>query len=173
MGDTSINNKSLNKIDPIKLERAKTDAKIVYASRSKISCPYLHEQVHFNNEGFEHLLTRTWNRGRSSVEQYTRLRLLPKAIEVIEKSHLIQEYKQSQTIIRINSNSSWSKRLKQVIYYVFVAVYPQSGLRIKVIVKQIEGGKPFFWSVYPSWRVEKDGAGNDRKIFYSGNLEED
>ncbi|MFA6446773.1 MAG: hypothetical protein WCW31_00760 [Patescibacteria group bacterium] len=173
MEDTSASNTASCKIDLVRLEKAKANAKAIYAAHSKVSCPYLHEQVHFNNEGFEHLLTRTWNRGRSSVEQYTRLRLLPKAIEVIEKSHLIQEYKESQTIVRVNSNSSWSKRLKQVIYYVFIAVYPQSGLRIKVIVKQVEGGKPFFWSVYPSWRVEKDGAGNDRKVFYSGNLEVD
>src|SRR3989344_8680909 len=130
-------------INRIKLEKAKGDAKLYYSSLKKISCPYLHEEVHFNSEGFEHLLTRSWNRGRSETEQYTRLRLLTKAVEVIQKSHLMQEHSDVQLFIRQSINSRWEKQLKRVIYFVFVAVYPQSGLRIKVVVKQIEGGRPF------------------------------
>ncbi|MEA3272549.1 MAG: hypothetical protein U9P90_02675, partial [Patescibacteria group bacterium] len=62
---------------------------------------------------------------------------------------------------------------KLVYYYVFIALIKEKGIRFKIIVKQIEGGTLFFWSVYPSWRIEKNFNGNRKKIFYSGNLEED
>ena len=55
----------------------------------------------------------------------------------------------------------------------FIAFLKDHGLRLKIVVKEIEGGQPFFWSVYPSWRIESDGQGGKRKVFYAGNLEED
>ncbi|MFH1790355.1 MAG: hypothetical protein ABH832_04795 [bacterium] len=62
---------------------------------------------------------------------------------------------------------------KLVKYYVFISIIVSIGVRFKVVVKEIEGGLPFFWSIYPSWRKETDGIGGKKKILYTGNLEED
>lgn len=159
-------------IDDGKLKNTRDEAKEFYSTIGKIKCPYLNKEVSFNNEGFEHLLTRKWNCGRSSVEQYTRLRLLPKAVEVVKKSHTLQEYNKRKIFVRQKINSRWEKRLKNVEYFVFIALYPGAGVRFKVIVKCIEGGEPFFWGVYPSWKKVVSN-GNSQKIMYTGNLEED
>jgi len=160
-------------IDDLKFEDIKSRAKKYYDDLNEIRCPYLGQEVHFGSAGFEHLLTKSWNRGRSRAEQYTRLRLVRLAVKVIENSHTLQEYDERKSFVRQKTNSRWEQHAKNVFYYVFIALFPDKGIRLKVVVKQIEGGLPFFWSIYPSWRIEKDGNGSDKKIFYSGNLEED
>lgn len=144
-----------------------------YRRIGAVRCPYLKTNVHFNSEGFGHLLSRSWNRGRSTAEQYIRLRLIPKVVEIIRIANTLQEYDQREMFVRQQINSRWENREKVVHYYVFIALLIEHGLRFKIIIKQIEGGEPFFWSVYPSWRVEKNVANNKKKIFYNGNLEED
>ncbi|OGY46672.1 MAG: hypothetical protein A2663_03550 [Candidatus Buchananbacteria bacterium RIFCSPHIGHO2_01_FULL_46_12] len=156
-----------------KFEEIKNRAKDFYDKLDKIKCPYLGKDVHFNEEGFSHLLSKSWNRGRSLAEQYTRLKILPKMIEIIKLSHTLQEYDERQIFVRQKINSRWEKSLKMVRYYVFIALLKDYNFRLKIVIKEIEGGQPFFWSVYPSWKVIEDGNGNKKKIFYSGNLEED
>lgn len=156
-----------------KFEEVKRNAKNFYNNLNGIKCPYLNKKVQFNAEGFEHLLSKSWNRGRARSEQYIRLRLLPKVVEVIAKSHTLQEYDERNMFIRQKVNSRWEKRLKTVRYYIFIALIVRQSVKFKVVVKEIEGGLPFFWSIYPSWKVETDDSGNKKKIFYSGNLEED
>jgi len=160
-------------IDDKKFDQAKNEAKRCYEGLGQVKCPYLKEAVHFNSEGFEHLLNKSWNRGRSKVEQYTRCRLLPKVVEIIRKSHTVQEYDERKIFVRQKINSRWEQRLKSVEYFVFIALLVEHKIRFKIIIKQIEGGQPFFWSVYPSWREEREENGNKKKVFYSGNLDED
>jgi len=161
------------KIDESRFEEVKQEAKSFYDTIKKVHNPYLNTDIHFNNEGFEHLLTKSWNRGRSTVDQYTRLRLLPKVKEIIKKTTTLQEYSERHDFVRQKINSRWEKRLKLIKYYVFVVILIDAGLRLKLVIKHIEGAKPQFWSVYPSWKVTSDGNGAKRKVFYSGNHEED
>ena len=154
-------------------KKVKKEAKEFYSQLDKVRCPYLDTEVNFNSEGFEHLLTKSWNRGRSRGEQYMRLRLLPKIVEIIKKSHTLQEYDERNIFIRQKVHSRWEKHLKNIKYYVFISLLIEKGIRFKIIIKHIEGGQPYFWSIYPSWRIEKDNNGDKKKIFYSGNLEAD
>ncbi len=156
-------------IDDKKIEELKQKAKQEYEKIGKVWCPYLEDHVRFNNKGFEHLLFRTWNRGRSELEQYTRLRLLSLVPKIIAKSHTLQEYDERKIFVRQKINSRWEQRVKMVRYYVFIAIVKT--VRLKIIVKEIEGGEKFFHSLYPSWKKTKDDP--KKKIFYSGNLEED
>ncbi len=156
-----------------KFEEVKLSAKEYYDGLDSIYCPYLKKDVQFNKFGFEHILSKSWNRGRSTIEQYTRLRLLPKVVEIIKISHTLQEYDERMTMVKQKINSRWEKRPKTVRYYVFIAIIVSIGVRFKVVVKEIEGALPFFWSIYPSWKKETDENGGMKKIFYSGNLEED
>ncbi len=160
-------------IDDEKFEEVKKQAEEFYKTIGTIKCPYLKTNVHFNTEGFEHLLSKSWNRGRSRVEQYTRLRLLPLAVRIIAKTATLQEFDERKIFVRQKINSRWEKRLKAVTYYVFIAVIRDHNVRLKVIVKEIEGGIRFFHSLYPSWKVTTDGNGHSRKVFYSGNPEDD
>ena len=158
-------------ISDIKFNQIKEEAEKYYDGIGKIKCPYLNDNVHFNSEGFEHLLFKSWNKTRSRNEQYTRLRLLPLVCQVISKSHTLQEYDEKQILARQKINSRWEKKNKTAYYYVFVAIIKDC--RIKVIVKEIAGGQKFFYSLYPSWKVVFDANGNQRKVFYSGDLEMD
>ncbi len=156
-----------------KFQKVKNEAKVYYDVLAPVHCPYLKKDVQFNKYGFEHILSKSWNCGRSRLEQYIRLRLLPKIVEIIKFSHTLQEYDERPMMIRQKINSRWEKRPKIVRYYVFIAVIVSIGVRFKVVVKEVEGGLPFFWSIYPSWRKENNGNGGMKKIFYSGNLEQD
>ena len=119
------------------------------------------------------MLSKSWNKGRSTVEQYTRLRLLSIAFDTIKISHTLQEYDERSIVVRQKINSRWEKRLKMVRYYVFIALSKTRQARFKIVVKEIAGGQLFFWSFYPSWRVVSDGNGGKKKVLYNGNLDED
>ncbi len=154
-----------------KFAECRTEAEKYYKTLTTVWCPYLQENVHFNVEGFEHLLFKAWNKNRSQAEQYTRLRLLRLVPEIISKSHTLQEYDERSLLVRQKINSRWEQRIKTVRYYIFIAIIKTA--RLKIVVKEIEGGNKFFYSLYPSWRVEKRIDGNNKKVFYSGNPEED
>jgi len=127
-----------------KLQRVKIEKLTFYSKIRKVKCPYLQKEVHFNKDGFNHLLSKSWNRGRSIKEQYVRLKLLPQAVNIVKTSHTLQEFDECQIFVRQKINSRWEKRLKRVQYYVFVAFLKDRSLRLKVIIKEIEGGEPFF-----------------------------
>jgi len=77
-------------------------------------------------------------------------------------------------MIRQRINSRWEKRRKLVRYYAFVAIVGAAkDCRIKVIIKEIEGGSKMFWSLYPSWKVVADDAGNKHKALFVGDHEQD
>jgi len=156
-----------------KFKRTREEAEKQYKQIKTVWCPYLQSKVHFNSEGFEHLLFKSWNRTRSRVDQYVRLRLFPIAVKIIRKSHTLQEYDECRMFVRQKINSRWENRAKMVRYYVFIAIDKDRNVRLKVIIKEIEGGSKFFYSLYPSWRVTTDINGSQRKVFYSGNLETD
>ena len=53
--------------------------------------------------------------------------------------------------------------MRSATYYEFVAVVKD--VRIRVIVKQVELGPKYFWSIIPFWKMDKmTGA----KIMHSG-----
>lgn len=158
-------------IEDEKFEQTRKKAEKEYQKIGQLYCPYLAKCVHFNNRGFEHLLFKEWNKTRTRPEQYTRLRLLPLASEIIKKSHTLQEFDDRRMFVRQKINSRWESRVKNVKYYAFVAMI--KSVRIKIIIKEIDGSVPIFYSLYPSWRVEKMENGEKKKIFYSGNLELD
>ena len=99
----------------------KEQTKDFYTKIGKLKCPYLGSEVHFNEDGFNHLLAKSWNRGRSLKEQYIRLKLVPFVVKIVKLSHTLQEFDESKVFVRQKINSRWEKRLKTVRYYVFIA----------------------------------------------------
>jgi len=160
-------------IEEGKLNNQKKETEKIYRSISKIFCPYLKVNVHFNLLGFEHLLKKSWNRGRSTLEQYTRLKLFLAVPKILSICHTLQEYDEREILVREKTNSNWLLRKKKVYYFVFIALLREQNVRFKIVVKQIEGGEKFFWSIYPSWSTKLDKSGNYHRHLYFGNLEED
>jgi len=159
-------------VTPETIERTKTEARQKYDAIGKIKCPYFGgEEVHFNSEGFEHLIFKTWNKTRSLTEQYTRLRLLPLVALIIKRSGTLQEYDEKNIFVRHQSSGRWTKVMKLARYYIFIAIIRD--LRMKIIIREVDGERKKFYSVYPSWHTESDGNGGKKKKLYSGNPEMD
>ena len=163
-------------VDKDRFAMIRARAEEEYAKIGAVRCPYLQDEVHFNRIGFEHLLFKEWNKTRSEVEQYNRLKLLRLAPLILSKSHTLQEFDERKIFVRqkINvqkSNARWESRLMSVCYYVFVAII--DNVRVKVIVKEIEGGSKFFYSLYPSWKVTINVKGERKKKLFAGDPETD
>lgn len=149
--------------------RIKSDAIEFYNKTNEIKCPYFNDHVSFNNKGLRHLKFKAWNKTRSIQDQYMRFKLLKYAPEVIKKSNTLQEYDAKRNMERVNINSRWEKRAVKVFYYGFVAIIDE--IRVKVIIKEVQGGEKYFWSIIPCWKQDKSVL--NKKILREGNLEID
>lgn len=157
-------------INKAKFNQSKTEADTYFKSITSVKCPYFNnDPVYFNSEGFEHIIFKEWNKTRSKTEQYTRFRLLPLGVTVIKRSGTLQEFDERKIFVRRKSKDGWNKILKLVKYYVFVSII--GDLRLKVVVKEIEGGQKNFWSIYPSWEIKKNINGEIKKKFFTGDPE--
>ena len=88
---------------------------------------------------------------------------------IIKKSFTLQEFFETKSFERIRSNTRWEKKLVIVRYYGFVAIVNKS--RIKIIVKEVDGGVRFFWSIIPFWKMSRSKQESNKKIFHEGDLE--
>lgn len=92
----------------------------------------------------------------------------------MRKTSTIQEYKEQKSFERIKKNSKWHKKMVNIRYYGFVAItnLDSNGMiRIKIIVKEIESGEPYFWSIIPFWKCKTDPIlKQTKKVFYEGGL---
>lgn len=139
-----------------------------YATIGEIHCPYFGDKVSFNAAGLKHLKFKSDKVARSRLEQYARLKLLNLAPRVLSLSRTVQGIWETKHFERIRMHSRTDTILKPVSYYEFIAVL--DNVRVKVIVKQIEGGQRFFWSIIPYWKID---FVNSRRVLHSGNPEHD
>ncbi|MEI8130029.1 MAG: hypothetical protein WCG55_00815 [bacterium] len=150
----------------------KHSAEDFYNSIDKIRCPYFAEDVHFNAKGLEHLIFKGYNKTRPIEDQFSRFRHLKLASAIIQNSKTLQGYWRTQKIERIRRNQKWEKVLRVVSYYEFIAVMDShdSKVRVKVVVKQVEGSEKHFLSIIPFWGSDKNTG---ERIIHSGNPEKD
>ena len=146
----------------------KDKAEEFYKSLSEVNCPYLKEKVVFNSKGLEHLKFSRKNHARPRSDQYIRFRLLNLVPRILGLSHTIQGISRAKGFELIRSNAKNQMILKEILYYEFVAVI--DNVRVRVVVKQIENGQKYFWSVIPFWKIDKDKK--QRRMNY-GNPEID
>lgn len=139
-----------------------------YTSIPEVYCPYFSEKIAFNSAGFKHLKFKSDQVARSRSEQYARLKLLTLAPQVLSLSRTVQGISHTKHFERIRMHSRTDTILKPVSYYEFIAVL--ENVRVKVVVKQIDSGQKFFWSIIPFWKID---LMNSRRVLYSGNLEQD
>ena len=154
--------------DEQNFEKVKNDAENFYSNAGEVYCPYFKEKISFNAKGLRHLKFKTDKQARSRNDQYTRLKLIHIAPEILKVSHTVQGIWKTRQFESQKTNSRWEHIMKEVIFYEFIAVL--DNMRAKVIVKQVYGGKKHFWSVIPYWRIDKN---NSKRILHSGDPEHD
>lgn len=161
-------------IEQGKFLKAKEEAENYYKTIGQIYCPYLKEKISFNTKGLEHLKFKDKNKARIISDQYIRLKLLKLAPHIIEKSNTLQDFFETKKFEQQKINSRWEYRFVKVTYYGFVAII--NNARIKIIIKEIEGGNKFFWSLIPFWKNNRKNSGNNfenKKILHAGDMEAD
>jgi hypothetical protein len=145
----------------------KKSAEVFYKTIGSVNCPYFNGIVSFNAKGWRHLTFKNDRQARLQIDQYARLKLLHLAPEIIKKSHTIQGVWQTRIFEQLKTNATnnqWSKILKDVCFYEFIAVL--GNVRVKVIIKQVQNGEKYFWSVIPFWGVDKMTS---KRILYGGS----
>jgi len=152
-------------------KQAKNKAYREYKKIGKIYCPYFKTKVAFNSHGFRHMIYKSQKNKRDKKSQQMRFKLFPKAVMLLKTTTTIQELDSYKSKLYIKRYGVRKRRVKLVRYYGFIAII--SGWKIKVIVKKIGHGQPFFWSVIPNWVTSKKQDKGKRFINYTGNLEED
>lgn len=157
---------------PEQFNELKNDAENFYKEIKSAYCPYFKEKVNLNAKGWDHLIFKTWNKTRPIADQYSRLRHIKLVPLIISESKTLQGQWNTQKFERTKrKESGWEQVLKVTNYYEFIAIMESHGskVRVKVIIKQIDGGEKFFLSIIPFWGRNKKGE----RIMYSGNPEKD
>ncbi len=131
-------------------EELKKNVELSYQKFGDVWCPFLQSQVTFNAKGFDHLSLKRWNHSRNRDDQWTRLKLLHLAPEVIRKSHTLQGLAEGNKFERVKVHNKWETRMVHVSYYEFIALI--QGCRIRIIVKKVADGPTYFWSIVPYWK---------------------
>lgn len=136
------------------LEKLKEKTKEYYESIGRQYCPYFTVQVLFNSLGWVHLNFKNTMRSRNSKDQIVRLKLFKYVPEIIRRSGTLQGIRIIDEWERVKSHGEWVNKLQKVHYYEFIAVL--NNRRVKVIIKETEGGEKIFWSVIPAWSFNKN-----------------
>ena len=157
---------------PEKFNEIKNDSEDFYNKIGNVHCPYFKEKINFNSKGWDHLIFKNWNRTRLISDQFSRLRHIKLASKVVEDSKTLQGTWTTNKFERVKKkDGSWQQILKMTTYYEFIAVMESHGskIRVKVIIKQVDGGEKFFLRIIPFWGVNKKGE----RVIHSGDPEND
>lgn len=138
-----------------------------YKKIVEVFCPALKSKVAFNAMGLDHIKMKRWNHARERKDQFIRLKYLHLVPEIVKTSRTIQGKKSGNKIERIKINSRWDQKMVLVTYYEFISIVNEC--RLRIVIKQIDNGPLYFWSIVPYWR---QGDGGGKKMF-EGNPEED
>lgn len=151
-----------------KFESVKQKGEEFYRQIGKVKCPYLNAEVSFNSKGLEHLKFKSRGKARTQEDQYARFKLIRMAPKVLQLSRTVQDIGNAMHFEKKRVHNRVDNVLLPVTYYGFVAVLED--VRIKVIVKQIEDGEYFFWSIIPFWGVDRNTF---KRKLYVGHPEND
>ena len=97
-----------------------------------------------------------------------RFKLLHLAPEILKMSHTLQGVWETKKFERVRMHSRTENILKPVSYFEFIAVIKRN--RVKIIIKQIDGGEKHFWSIIPFWGMNQN---TKERILHDGTPEED
>ncbi len=160
--------KQNNSITDEEFERIRIEFESRYKTIKEVRCPYFEGPVVFNAMGLEHLKFMRKNHARPRNEQLLRMRLFSLAPDIVSLSRTIQGITHTKHFETIRTNQRNETILFPVSYYEFVAILKDK--RVRVVIKQIDDGPKFFWSVIPFWKFDQN---NNRRRMNYGNPEVD
>ena len=140
----------------------------LYKSLSEVYCPYFKEKIVFNAQGLEHLKFKRRDKARLEQDQYMRFKLLNLAPEILKLSYILQGILETQKFERVRVHNRTDTILKPVTYYEFIGIIKRN--RVRIIIKQVDGGPKFFWSLVPFWGMNEE---TKNRILHDGMPEED
>jgi hypothetical protein len=149
-------------------EKTKKEGEKFYKTISEVYCPYFCEKVSFDARGLEHLKFKRRGKSRPDEDQYMRIKLIHLAPEILKLSHTLQGKLETTKFENIKTNNRWEHTMRKVTYFEFIAMIKRE--RCKIIIKQVESDKLFFWSIIPFWGMNQDTM---TRIFHHGVPEED
>ena len=134
------------------LEIRKT-AQELYATFKKVYCPALGGEIHFNSEGFNHLIYERAKKERDKRTQILRFDMLEKAKFILETTTTYQEYEENIEYRKVNRHGKFIGMNIIVHCWGFVAIVQK--FRVKVVIIQVGNGKMEFYSVIPAWFIRQ------------------
>ena len=131
-------------------EKIRENAQDFYEKIGRVRCPaFNNDFVHFNAEGFNHLVYKRKRRERKKEVQIMKFKLLQKAKNIVEIATTYQEYDESLTNVRKKKRKKTISESATARYWGLIAII--KGIKVKVIVRQVGNGQKHFWSVIPAW----------------------
>ncbi len=155
--------------EPQKSERLKIKiekTRELYFKESKVRCPYFSANITLNSDGFNHLINKPNRLPRTMAEQLLKLSLVKKALEVIQESGTVQEYRDRiEKVGKPTRDGFW--KTSRVQYWGFHAILgEEKKIKIVVVLRKVGEGKITFWSVLPHKKF------NNQKLYTDGIEEE-
>ena len=158
----------MSEIDPNKFNKLKDETEAKYKMLGEVYCPYFKEKISFNSYGLEHLKFKRHGYARNQQDQYMRFKIFNLAYEILSTTKTVQGIFHTQQFEKIKVNSRVDSILTPVSFYEFLAVIDNR--RAKAIVKRVNNGQLFFWSIIPFWGI--NSLTKERRL-YTGNPETD
>lgn len=157
-------------VSPEEYNKEKDVARLYYEKIKSVFSPALNATVHFNSEGFNHLIYRTKREERDKASQVLRFKLLPLVADLVRLSTTYQEYEEVMQEVVGQKYGKCVKENKLVFFWGIIAII--NGRKIKVVLKKVGNGQIIFWSVIPEWNTSKY---RDMRFFHSmeGNPQTD
>ena len=146
----------------------KTTGEAAYKSIGSVYCPYFKARISFNTKGLEHLNFISRNRARPPVDQFMRYKLINIAPVILGASGTLQGIWETKVFEKVRMHSREETVLLPVNYYEFTAIIKRN--RAKIIVKQVDMGEMYFWSIIPFWGMNVETM---ERIFHDGDVEND
>ncbi len=160
---------SKDEIEDKNFEKVRLKAESIYKDTKEVDCPYFGGKVYFNAKGLEHTKFKSKRKVRERKDAFMRLKNIHLAPEILKLSRTLQEKQTKKIFVQVKTNKRHEKILKNCTYYGFLAIITDRNYekRLKIVVKEVDGGQKHFWSIIPYWK-------NNKEIkMHSGNMEED
>jgi len=150
-----------------RFDELRQKAEDLYKKQDEIRCPYFNQSIVLNSDGFHHLQFHNNRRERNKREQLLKFRLLPLALQVIEKSGTIQEYRKLLIPVGKASKRDGMRKMKEAQYFgLYAIVGEREQVRIRVVLRRVGNGNTTFWSVMPGSKLK------DPKLYKKGITDE-
>ena len=153
-------------------DQLRSEAQDFYRTIKPIPCPAFNsELIHFNAEGFNHIIFKNARTERERSSQILRFKLLHLAAKLIKITTTYQEFEETSKEFTVKSFKKRARKIQPVRYYGLIAIIDSR--KIKVIIRKIgDQGLMHFWSIVPAWTTNKY---RDTKFFTTmkGDPDED